>query len=131
MGGGGGEWQPPSYPVWMEHSEVRRTEETYGTDEQGPGPRPQRCSQDDPSKRQIQISPATNKAGVSFKGVVSGIYHSCPAPKPFMSRLPIRTTQRGLTRMPLWQLTWISFLFFFLFFFFFYDCTCGIWKFPG
>lgn len=61
---------------------VRRREETYCMDGQAPGPRPQRCSQDDPSTRRIQISPATHKAAVSFADVVAGIYHrKLPSPQ--------------------------------------------------
>lgn len=65
-------------------------------DGQGPEPRPQRCSQDGPSERRIQISPATHKAGVSFAEGAVGIHHSCPTSKQLMFQLPTRTIQRGL-----------------------------------
>lgn len=47
--------------------------QTYCTDEQGLGPHPPRCSQDDPSKRRIQKSPATHRAGVNFAEAVLSI----------------------------------------------------------
>lgn len=64
----------------MEPGCVRMRGETYCMDGQGPGPRPQRCSQDDPSERRIQISPATHKAGVNFAKGVVGI-HQLPSPQ--------------------------------------------------
>lgn len=70
-------------------------------DERGPGPRPQRCSRGDLSKRRIQISPATHRVGVNVTEVVVGTHHrNLPSSKtlyvPFMFLLPLRTTQKGL-----------------------------------
>lgn len=75
---------------------MRRREQTYCMDAQGPGSRPPRCTPDDPSERRIQISPVTHRAGVSFTEVVVGITGSCPAPKSSVFQLPTTTSQRGL-----------------------------------
>lgn len=61
---------------------VRGRERTYCKDARGPAPRPQRCSQDGPSKRRIQISPATHEVGVSFTEVAVGLHHrNLPSPQ--------------------------------------------------
>lgn len=81
----------------MEQGCVQRMKQTYCMDEQGPGPRPRRCSQDDPSKRRIQISPATYRVGVNFAEVVVGIHHrKLPSPQTLLVSASIRTTRKRL-----------------------------------
>lgn len=79
-----GRLQPQKYPVCTQL--YGEEGQTYCMDERGPGPRPQRCSQDDPSERQIQISPATHKAGVNSTQAVVGIHPRKPP------RLPNRSS---------------------------------------
>lgn len=83
----------------MKQGCAQSREETYCMDGQGPELASQRCSQDGPSERRIQILPATHKAGVSFAEGVEGVHHSCPTSKQCMLQLPTRTIQKGLYQL--------------------------------